>query len=81
MYNAHLTFARPPRIHRTPRCIPLSWFKGATPTKEEIQPLEALPNSGKLEINVANTTNPTPGTLCNNSSRGCQVGVRNILPS
>jgi len=75
MNNTLRTFARPPRTNRTPRCEPLSWFMGATPTKAAIAPLEVPPSSGKLESRVADTTGPTPGTLCSKLSKALSSGL------
>ena len=40
IYNTERTEVRPPKIWRLPRCLPLSWLKGATPTKTTILAVE-----------------------------------------
>ena len=74
MNNTFLTLARPPRTNRIPRWEPLSWFIGATPTKAAMAPFELPPSSGRLESKVADTTGPTPGTLCSRVSKALSSG-------
>ena len=62
MYRALRTLARPPRIERLPRFLPLSQLKGATPTSDEIFLRSSCPRSGNSANKVVAVTGPTPGT-------------------
>ena len=52
MYSAPRTTARPPQVVRRPRKVPLSRFKGATPTNAAIWWRVKLLSSGSSAISV-----------------------------
>src|SRR3954469_15944896 len=61
MYRTERTWARPPQMVRCPRSVPLSRFRGATPTSAAICLRFSLPSSGNSARRVVATTRPTPG--------------------
>ena len=60
MYSADLTSALPPHTERLPRILPLSWFKGATPTSLLISRRLSRPSSGSAAISTALVPSPMP---------------------
>jgi len=52
IYKAFLTVALPPQIARLPLSLPLSRFKGATPTRADISLWLRWPSSPRFAINL-----------------------------
>ena len=83
IYKTERMLARPPQIFRFPRNKPLSRFKGATPTRAAICFRFKVPNSGRLDKSVIESTGPTPGVLRRISffSRHTGLFLRRLLRS
>src|SRR3990172_6019702 len=75
MYNTALTSARPPKIVRLPRHVPLSRLNGHTPTSALIWRRFNVPNSGKAHSKVVDSTGPTPLALVSMSSFSRHTGL------
>ncbi len=59
--------ARPPRMCRCPRYLPLSWLNGARPANDAISVRLSWPSSGSSATSVALLVGPMPGTDSSNS--------------
>lgn len=62
------------KILRFPRILPLSLFRGATPTKLAIWPRLTCPSSGSKARKVLAVTSPTPLKLFRSSSFSRHIG-------
>lgn len=85
MYNVERTWARPPQTVRLPRSVPLSRWKGATPTKAAIWRRWSVPSSGSSAKRLTEVTCPTPGTPWSKRSLASHRGLflihRAVWPS
>src|SRR3954447_2049870 len=81
MYKQARRAARPPPIARLPRILPLSWLKGATPTRAAAWRRVSEPSSGSSASSVRALTGPTPGTERGSSSLARQAALsRTAVP-
>src|SRR5919202_992329 len=75
VYRAARTLGRPPQTLRLPRQVPLSQFRGATPTRAASGLWPSRPSSGSSASRVALTTGPIPGTLRSRSACSAPEGA------
>ncbi len=80
MYSVDRMCALPPQTARLPRSLPLSQFRGATPTRAAISFLLSIPNSGRPLRRVTARMGPTPGTLVRIAALACSPGSESPRP-
>src|SRR5689334_9980105 len=81
MYRQARRAARPPPIARLPRILPLSWLKGATPTRAAAWRRLSEPSSGSSASSVRALTGPTPGTERSSPSLARQAALSRTAAS